>query len=45
MTMRNDNKKWQWEMTMRDDNEKWEIKIELWINKKNIFLMSCQIHV
>ena len=25
--------------------EKWEMRTKLWINKKNIFLISCQINI
>ena len=32
--MRNENDKWQWEM-----------RINLWMNKKKFFLISCQINV
>ena len=34
-------------MRMRNENEieKWEMRIKLWINKKNIFLISCQINI
>ena len=34
-----------WEMRNENGNEKWEMRIELWINKKNIFLMSCQVNI
>ena len=37
------NEKWEWEWEMKNENEKWEMRIELWINKKTIFLISCQI--
>ena len=34
-----------WEMRNENGNEKWEMRIELWINKKKIFLMSCQVNI
>ena len=39
--------KWFREWEMRNENEKWkwEMTIELWINKKTIFLISCQINI
>ena len=43
MSLTNEVDKWEWQMRMRD--EKWEIRIKLWINKKKMFLMSCQINV
>ena len=34
-----------WEMRNENGNEKWEMRIELWINKKKIFIMSCQANI
>ena len=49
MTMTNENEKWEWQMRMTNENDKWEweweMRIKFWINKKNIFLISCQINV
>ena len=34
--------KWEWKWEWK---WKWKMRIKLWINKKNIFLMSCQINI
>ena len=43
----NENEKWGRKMRMRNENEKWgwKMRIKLWINKKKIFIMSCQINI
>ena len=56
MRMRNENEKWKWEIRMRNEkwewemrtkNEKWdwEMRIKLWIKKKKICLINCQINI
>ena len=48
--------KWEWESEWESELEwewewewkwkwKWKMKIKLWINKKNIFLISCQVDI
>ena len=47
--MRNEVNKWVWQMRMRKEVDKcgWQMRmrIKLCINKKNTFLISCQINI